>query len=228
MEFCFRAYVYDFDTGSAVGDATITLQSSEGEVNTYTADADGAVELCEGEIEEAVSYNVDVKNEGFIGTGDRFSSIGLTESTTFAREYFLKEIVLEKEYDMPLVLYPLGSADLLIDATVNSTDSLNFLVDLLDRNENLVIQLEAHTDSRGTNSSNKTLSQRRAETCVKFLLDQGVASERLIPLGLGEDKLIITDAQISKLPQDEREAAHQINRRTVFKIVRFDYVPTEE
>jgi outer membrane protein OmpA-like peptidoglycan-associated protein len=129
---------------------------------------------------------------------------------------------------MPLVLYPLGSADLLINATVNSTDSLNYLVDLLERNENLVIQLEAHTDSRGTNSSNKTLSQRRAETCVNFLLDQGIASERLVPLGLGEDKLIITDAQISKLPQDEREAAHQINRRTVFKIVRFDYVPIEE
>ena len=228
MEFCFRAYVYDFDTGSSVGDATITLESSEGEVNTYSSDVDGAVELCDGEIEEGVSYNVDVKNEGFIGTGDRFSSIGLTESTTFAREYFLKEIVLEKEYDMPLVLYPLGSADLLINATVNSTDSLNYLVDLLDRNENLVIQLEAHTDSRGTNSSNKTLSQRRAETCVNFLLDQGIASERLVPLGLGEDKLIITDAQISKLPQDEREAAHQINRRTVFKIVRFDYIPTEE
>lgn len=227
MEFCFRAYVYDYDTGSEVGGVTITLESSDGEVNTYTSDGDGAVELCGGEIEEGVSYDVDVKNEGFIGTGDRFSSIGLTESTTFAREYFLKEIVLEKEYDMPLVLYPLGSAELLVNEEVNSADSLNFLVDLLDRNENLVIQLEAHTDSRGTNSSNKTLSQRRAETCVKFLLDQGIDSDRLMPVGHGEDKLIITDAQISKLPQEEREAAHQINRRTVFKIVRFDFVPSK-
>ena len=225
MEFCYRAYVYDYDTGASVGGATITLESSEGGVNTYVSDADGAVELCGGEIEEGVSYNVDVKNEGFIGTGDRFSSIGLTESTTFAREYFLKEIVLEKEYDMPLVLYPLGSADLLIDEVINSADSLNYLVDLLQRNENLVIQLEAHTDSRGTNSSNKTLSQRRAETCVKFLLDKGIDSERLIPVGHGEDRLIITDSQISKLPAAEREDAHQINRRTVFKIVRFDYVP---
>ena len=225
MEFCYRAYVYDYDTGASVGGSSITLESSEGGVNTYVSDADGAVELCGGEIEEGVSYNVDVKNEGFIGTGDRFSSIGLTESTTFAREYFLKEIVLEKEYDMPLVLYPLGSADLLIDEVINSADSLNYLVDLLQRNENLVIQLEAHTDSRGTNSSNKTLSQRRAETCVKFLLDKGIDSERLIPVGHGEDRLIITDSQISKLPADEREDAHQINRRTVFKIVRFDYVP---
>ena len=225
MGFCYRAYVYDYDTGASVGGATITLESSEGGVNTYVSDADGAVELCGGEIEEGVSYNVDVKNDGFIGTGDRFSSIGLTESTTFAREYFLKEIVIEKEYDMPLVLYPLGSADLLIDEVINSADSLNYLVDLLQRNENLVIQLEAHTDSRGTNSSNKTLSQRRAETCVKFLLDKGIDSERLIPVGHGEDRLIITDSQISKLPAAEREDAHQINRRTVFKIVRFDYVP---
>ena len=207
---------------------TLCQNRTSGEVDLLKVLQLLPVELCDGEIEEGVSYNVDVKNEGFIGTGDRFSSIGLTESTTFAREYFLKEIVLEKEYNMPLVLYPLGSADLLINATVNSTDSLNYLVDVLERNENLVIQLEAHTDSRGTNSSNKTLSQRRAETCVNFLLDQGIASERLVPLGLGEDKLIITDAQISKLPQDEREAAHQINRRTVFKIVRFDFIPSDE
>jgi outer membrane protein OmpA-like peptidoglycan-associated protein len=169
-----------------------------------------------------------VKNEGFIGTGDRFSSIGLTESTTFAREYFLKEIVLEKEYNMPLVLYPLGSAELLINDEINSADSLDYLVDLLQRNEHLVIQLEAHTDSRGTSSSNKTLSQKRAETCVNFLLDQGIAGDRLVPYGHGEDKVIITDAQIAKLPESEREAAHQVNRRTVFKIIRFDYVPTEE
>lgn len=228
MEFCYKAYVYDYDTGMPVGGASITLQSSVGEVNSYTADGDGAVELCDGEIEEGVSYDVDVKNEGFIGTGDRFSSIGLTESTTFAREYFLKEIILEKEYDMPLVLYPLGSADLLVNEEVNSTDSLSYLVDLLQRNENLVIQLEAHTDSRGTNSSNKVLSQRRAETCVNFLVDQGISLDRLVPFGHGEDKLIVTDSQIAKMPESERENAHQVNRRTVFKIIRFDYVPTEE
>jgi len=228
MEFCYRAYVYDYDTGMPVDGASITLESSEGEINSYTSDGDGGVELCDGEIEEGVSYDVDVKNEGFIGTGDRFSSIGLTESTTFAREYFLKEIVLEKEYNMPLVLYPLGSAELLINDEVNSADSLDYLVDLLQRNENLVIQLEAHTDTRGTNSSNKTLSQKRAETCVNFLLDQGIVGDRLVPYGHGEDKVIITDAQIAKLPESEREGAHQVNRRTVFKIIRFDYVPTEE
>ena len=228
MEFCYRAYVYDYDTGMPVSGASVTLESSEGEVNTYTTDGDGALGLCEGEIGEGISYNVDVKNEGFIGTGDRFSSIGLTESTTFAREYFLKEIILEKEYDMPLVLYPLASADLLINEEVNSADSLNYLVDLLTRNENLVIQLEAHTDSRGTSASNLQLSQRRAETCVDFLVGKGVSADRVMAVGHGEDILKISDAHIASLPEEEREAAHGENRRTVFKIIRFDYVPTEE
>jgi peptidoglycan-associated lipoprotein len=228
MEFCYRAYVYDYDTGMPVSGASITLESSEGKISSETSNEDGSLELCDGEIEEGVSYDVDVKNEGFIGTGDRFSSIGLTESTTFAREYFLKEIVLEKEYDMPLVLYPSNSAELLINEEVNSADSLEFLLDLLVRNENLVIQLEAHTDSRGTDSANKKLSQKRAETCVNFLLDKGISADRLVPFGHGEEMLIITDAQIAKLPASEREGAHQVNRRTVFRIIRFDYVPTEE
>ncbi len=228
MEFCYKAYVYDYDTGMPVSGASVTLESSEGEVNTYTTDSDGAIGLCDGEIVEGVSYDVDVKNDGFIGTGDRFSSIGLTESTTFAREYFMKEIILEKEYDMPLVLYPLASADLLINKEVNSADSLTYLVDLLTRNENLVIQLEAHTDSRGTAASNLKLSQRRAETCVDFLVQNGITSERVVAVGHGEDILKNTDAQIAALPEEEREAAHGENRRTVFKIIRFDYVPTQE
>jgi hypothetical protein len=228
MEFCYKAYVYDYDTGMPVGGASVTLESSEGEINTYSTDGDGSISLCEGEIGEGVTYDVDVKNEGFIGTGDRFSSIGLTESTTFAREYFLKEIILEKEYPMPLVLYPLASADLLINESINSADSLNYLVDLLTRNENLVIQLEAHTDSRGTSASNKTLSQRRAETCVDFLVGKGISADRIVPMGHGENLLKISDAQIAALPEEERDDAHGENRRTVFKIIRFDYVPTPE
>ena len=228
MEFCYRAYVYDYDTGMPVGGSTITLESSEGEINTYTTDGDGTMSLCDGEIGEGVTYDVGVKKEGFISVGDRFSSIGLTESTTFAMEYFLKEIILEKEYPMPLVLYPLGSADLLIDETINSADSLSYLVDLLTLNENLVIQLESHTDSRGTSSSNKDLSQRRAVTCVSFLVSKGIATDRIIPVGHGEDQLKITNAEIAAMAADQREAAHKENRRTVFKIVRFDYLLTPE
>lgn len=224
IDFCFRANVYDYDTGIPLM-GKVTVVGSDGNSWELTADAEGGVSLCEEEIQKSTTYTVEVKHEGYIGTGDKFSTVGLTESTTMAREYFLKEIS-EKEYPMPLVLYPFNQADLLINEEVNSADSLNYLLDLLQVNETFVIQLEAHTDSRGDNAYNKELSQRRAQTCVDYLISRGIAADRLIAVGRGEDQLLVTDAEIKSMATDEeREAAHQTNRRTVFRIVRFDYVP---
>lgn len=224
IEFCFRANVYDYDTGIPLM-GSVTVMGSDGNSWELTADADGGVSLCEEEIQKNTTYTVEVKNEGYIGTGDKFSTVGLTESTTMAREYFLKEIT-EKEYPMPLVLYPFNQADLLINDEVNSADSLNYLYDLLELNETFVIQLEAHTDSRGGNASNMELSQRRAQTCVDYLIGKGIDAERLVAVGRGEEQLLITDAEIAAMAtEEEKEAAHQKNRRTVFRILRFDYVP---
>lgn len=224
IEFCFRANVYDYDTGIPLM-GTVTVQGSDGNSWELTADVDGGVSLCEEEIQKNTTYTVEVKNDGYIGTGDRFSTVGLTESTTMAREYFLKEIS-EKEYPMPLVLYPFNEAALLINSEVNSADSLNYLLDLLQVNETFVIQLEAHTDSRGDNAYNKELSQRRAQTCVDYLISRGIDQDRLVAVGLGEEQLLVSDAEIKAMADDAaREAAHQTNRRTVFRILRFDYVP---
>ena len=227
LEFCYQAYVFDYDTGMPLSGVTLTLASEDGSSNAFTTDSEGEMSLCEGEIGENTTFNVDVAIEGYIGAGDLVTTAGLTESTTLAREYLLKEIVLNKEYDMPVVLYPLGSAELLVDESVNSADSLNYLVDLLERNENLVIQLEAHTDSRGSASANKKLSQDRAETCVNYLAEKGIATERMVPVGYGEEALLVSDAELNRMPASDRERAHQRNRRTVFKIIRFDYKPGE-
>ena len=227
LEFCYQAYVYDYDTGMPLSGVTLTLASDDGSSNAFTTDSEGELSLCEGEIGENTTFNVDVAIEGYIGAGDLVTTSGLTESTTLAREYLLQEIVLNKEYDMPVVLYPLGSAELLVDESVNSADSLNYLVDLLERNENLVIQLEAHTDSRGSASANKKLSQDRAETCVNYLAEKGIAAERMVPVGYGEEALLVSDAELNRMPASDRERAHQRNRRTVFKIIRFDYKPGE-
>ena len=51
----------------------------------------------------------------------------------------------------------------------------------------------------------------------------------MIPVGYGEDRLKISDAEINKLAtKEEQEAAHQVNRRTVFSVLSYDYVPKEE
>lgn len=227
LEFCLQAIVYDEETAVPISDAKVVITGSDGSSVEMTSDGNGGISLCDGQILAETNYTVDVSKTGYIGTGDQFSTIGLSESTTFAREYFIQEIVIgTKTYDLPLVLYPFNSADLLVDAEVNSKDSLNYLYDIMVNNPTLVIQLEAHTDTRGTDSGNQKLSQRRAETCVNYLVSKGVDKARMTPKGLGESAPLITDKQINAMKtEEEKEAAHQVNRRTVFKILSYDYVP---
>ena len=226
IEFCMQATVYDHDSGIPLSDSKVIIQGSDGSSFEISTDGNGGLSLCEGEIKAETNYSVDVSKTGYIGTGDQFSTIGLTESTTFAREYFLKEIVIEKEYNLPLVLYPFDQDILLVNEKVNSKDSLNGLYDILERNPMFVIQLEAHTDSQGAADYNQDLSQRRAETCVNYLISKGVDPARLKPLGVGEGSPIIKEKEINAMAtQEEQDAAHQVNRRTVFKIISYDFVP---
>jgi len=226
LEFCLKATVYDQDSGIPIADAKVVVSGSDGSSYELKSDGNGGISLCEGQIKEETNYSVDVSKTGYIGTGDQFSTVGLTESTTFAREYFLQEIVLEKEYNLPLVLYIFDKADLVVDGETNSKDSLNYLFDIMVKNPTLVINLEAHTDTRGSDSYNQELSQRRAQTCVDYLVSKGVDQARMFAVGKGESEPKITDKAIEAMPtEEEKEAAHQKNRRTVFTIRSYDYVP---
>jgi peptidoglycan-associated lipoprotein len=105
----------------------------------------------------------------------------------------------------------------------------------------------SHTDSRDTEESNNTLSQRRAQVVVQYLIDKGIESDRLLAKGYGESTPKVVDAIIAgdnsflkigsvlseqfinTLPSEEqKEIAHQINRRTEFKVERTDYEATKK
>ena len=134
--------------------------------------------------------------------------------------YFTQRILTGIEVGSVIVLknifYDYNKATLR-DASKNELDRLT---KLLVENPTIKIELSAHTDSRGSDSYNEKLSQRRAQSCVDYLIEKGISTERLVSKGYGETQLIKTDEDISKLKfEDEKEAAHQENRRTEFKII---------
>ncbi len=206
--------------------ASVTVTGSEGESVSPNTDSEGGAEEGGWSIGAESTYSVDISKEGYISAGDQFSTLGLSKSTNFIKEYLLREVVTNEDYPMPLVQYEFAKADLVVSEAVNSKDSLDYLVDLLERNPTFVISLEAHTDTRGGDKANDELSQRRAETCVDYLAERGIDLQRLQPIGRGEKMPLISDAEIAALAtEEEREAAHQMNRRTVFRITSFDFVP---
>jgi outer membrane protein OmpA-like peptidoglycan-associated protein len=150
----------------------------------------------------------------------KVTTVGVEDAKTFKGVSF-SLVPIEKEIRFPDVLYDLGQSSL----RPESQDSLNFLYQTLIDNPTFLIELSAHTDSRGGDADNLKLSDARAKSCFDYLVSKGIPAERMVPKGYGEKRLLITDAQINKMgTTEEKEAGHQKNRRTVFSVLRKDYV----
>jgi outer membrane protein OmpA-like peptidoglycan-associated protein/tetratricopeptide (TPR) repeat protein len=96
---------------------------------------------------------------------------------------------------------------------------LDKLVSFLNENSTINIEIGGHTDSRGDAKSNKILSNDRAKSVYDYVIQKGIAKERLSFMGYGSTKPVYTDEQIGQLATEkEKEKAHQSNRRTEYKI----------
>lgn len=122
-----------------------------------------------------------------------------------------------------------------------SATALDELVRLLNENPNITIELSAHTDCRGSDQYNERLSQQRAESVVNYLIQHGIAADRLTPKGYGESRPkkikrkvaekypflkegdVLTEVFITELPEEQQEQCHQLNRRTEFIVLRTTY-----
>ena len=120
------------------------------------------------------------------------------------------EITLEN------VFFDLDSYNLRPESYIELDKLAQYLTD----NPGLKIELQGHTDTQGDDKHNLELSQNRAKAVYDYLISKGIAKERLTYKGFGETQPVITDEEIAKLTTDkEIKAAHQKNRRTVYKIV---------
>ena len=92
---------------------------------------------------------------------------------------------------------------------------LEKLVRTMQKNPNMIIEIRSHTDTRGNALDNLSLSQRRANEVVDFLVDKGVARARMRGVGKGESEPVNSCGDGVQCT----EAEHQRNRRTEFKIL---------
>ena len=235
--------VTNSETGDPVPGATVKVTSMDtsGGVRdefVQTTDIDGTIlfnEISKGKryIEHDLIYEVECQKDSFLVRKSKFSTFNLEDNKTFF-DPFEVQPVSEKAIDFPEVQYALNKAELLVDTLeasvgkVNSKDSLDFLYNTLIDNPTIVIELQAHTDCRGGNDYNQKLSQRRAQSCVDYLISKGIPSGRMKAVGYGEDRPkmegLECDAISDLSTAEEQEAAHQKNRRTQFIVLNFDYV----
>lgn len=170
--------------------------------------ADGTFLVC---LPEGKEYALNVSKERYLFHSENFN---LVQADSFGK-IFLLEIALQPISDndtaasRPVVLrnvfFATGSAALM----PISTNELDRLVELLQENPRLRIQISGHTDNVGTYASNQTLSENRAKAVYDYLVQNGIAAERLRYKGFGESKPLV--------PNDTADGRAR-NRRTEFVV----------
>ncbi len=234
-----KGKVTDNNTLQPVENAEVSLVSSDGTTVNTTTNSVGYYEFIDNQVKPGTTFEITVSKDDYFNDKAMETTAGLDASKDFDINFRIEQIP-DEPIVLPDILYDLGKWDL----KPQFQDSLQGLIETLDANETIVVELAAHTDTRDTEERNDILSQKRAESVVDYLIKRGIDPDRLIAKGYGERvprKLqkdyvaddftfkkgtVLDEAFIDSLPNEtQKEAAHQLNRRTEFSIVSKDYVP---
>ncbi len=206
--------VVDKDSRTPLTDARVMVYNKCTNVNTEVpADEEGILRV---RLEPNCTFYIAGRKLGYLDDNDVVSTMGMTQSTELATVLELIEIREDLVIELKNIYYDYGRYYIREDAV----GDLDNLAGLLEQYPSLKIEISSHTDSRGSDEYNKGLSQKRAETCVDYLVTKGIDAERLVARGYGE--YVLRNQCSNGVNCSEEE--HQVNRRTEFKVLSFDRV----
>ncbi len=227
-----KGWVYEQD-GYELPDAQIQIVGNDGTNLKIPVKPDGSFELA---LKPGTDYLFLASCPGFLN----FPNHLLVDRASDKEEQHVLQFPLAS-LTIPVlvrnVFYAFDSADI----TPESSAALDRLAQLLTDNGHITIELAAHTDQRGSEAYNLALSQRRAESVVRYLTQKGIAPDRLTAKGYGKrsPKVVnrkltethpflhegdtLTSAFIDALPPERQDSCHALNRRTEFRVLRTTY-----
>jgi outer membrane protein OmpA-like peptidoglycan-associated protein len=97
----------------------------------------------------------------------------------------------------------------------DAAEELDRLVEIMNKYPKMKIEMRSHTDSRGSDSYNMTLSSNRAKSAAKYIVKEGINQSRIVYKGYGET--VPVNGCTNGVPCSEED--HQLNRRTEFKVL---------
>lgn len=210
-----EVYVYEQQTGEGLPNAVINVFTDKGRLVTALQVNDSGYYAEEFITDYIDNYEGDLR---FIASYGNYSTQReiVNMLNLYNKDRSIVRIPLSRDLGKELKLNPiyfdLNKSNIRTDAAVE----LNKVVNIMKENPELVIEVGSHTDSRGSDSYNQALSDRRAKSSVQYITNKGVESYRVYGKGYGETQL--TNECEDGVICDERK--HQLNRRTEFKVVR--------
>lgn len=163
-------------------------------------------------LNQASTYLIRGKKDGYYSNEVEVATNRYNRNTTLFIDFEMCVDPCGKAIKLDNINFDLNKAEIL----PISISDLQRVVKLMRDNPNITVEMSSHTDSQGGDSYNQKLSQRRANATVNYIVNQGIARNRLIAKGAGESELKNTKCT-NKVPCTDDE--HRINRRTEFKVI---------
>lgn len=226
-----KGWVYEQE-GYELPAAQVYMVGSDGTNLKLGVKSDGSFEK---ELTPGVEYMFLATCKGFLNHKEELKVVPMNDSHEYVLQFPLASITAPVLIDN--IFYDFNKATL----RPESQTALDELVKLLNENPNVTIELSSHCDYKGSSAYNKLLAQRRAESVVNYLVDKGIARDRLSPVGYGKEKPktikkkltekltwlkegdVLTEEFIKKLDPEKQEICNQLNRRTEFIVLRTTY-----
>lgn len=228
-----KGWVYEID-GYELPQAQVYCVGDDGTNEKLTLKSDGSFTKT---MSPGVSYLFLAACKGFLNHKEEIKALAnpkASRDTTlqFALANISAPVLIDN------IFYDFDKATLRDSSKV----ALGQLVNILNDNPNVTIELAAHTDYVGSAAYNKGLSQRRAESVIRYLIAHGVAADRLTPVGYGKERPrkvnrrlasryswlkegdVLTEQFIKALNDTKhQDICNQLNRRTEFSVLRTTY-----
>lgn len=226
-----KGWVYEQE-GYELPAAQVYMIGSDGTNLKLGVKSDGSFEK---ELTPGVEYMFLATCKGFLNHKEELKVVPMNDSHEYVLQFPLASITAPVLIDN--IFYDFNKATL----RPESQTALDELVKLLNENPNVTIELSSHCDYKGSSAYNKLLAQRRAESVVNYLVDKGIARDRLSPVGYGKEKPktirkkltekltwlkegdVLTEEFIKKFDPEKQEICNQLNRRTEFIVLRTTY-----
>ena len=230
LKISISGWVVDKDD-EPVPNAIIRIVGNDGSNQKEVARDDGSFRF---NLQRGVKYVMMAGAKGYLNQKVEFESDSAEEDAEYGIDFILASIT--KPSVVENIFYDFDKATL----RPESKESLDELAVMLEDNPNVSIEMSAHTDRKGSDEYNLSLSERRAKSVVDYLLEKDINPARLTYVGYGksrpktvtkrinkeypqfEEGTVLTPEYISTLTEEDQEAADQINRRTEFQVTAID------
>lgn len=200
--------VADAKTGNILANASVSIvDDKKNVISTEMTNAKGEVTY---RVECNKEYTVQASKDGYEGASFPVAKQDGGDQKVDAKLQPIETIVKETE----IVLNPIYFEFDKSNVTREGAFELDKLIQVMKSNPNLAILAKSHTDNRGSDTYNLSLSDRRAKSTVQYVISKGIAKSRITGKGFGE-----TEPKVD-CGEGCSEEQHAQNRRSEFLIVK--------